>query len=54
MTKGIDDERLKDIPAGRAGKPEEIAAAAVFLASDESDYMQGAELKVDGGWTVGR
>ncbi|MFB9860058.1 SDR family NAD(P)-dependent oxidoreductase [Salinicoccus siamensis] len=54
MTEGIQDERLKDIPAGRAGKPDEIAAAAVFLASDESDYMQGAEIKVDGGWTVGR
>jgi 3-oxoacyl-[acyl-carrier protein] reductase len=54
MTEGIQDERLNDIPAGRAGKPEEIAAIAVFLASDESDYMHGAEIKVDGGWTVGR
>ncbi|UJL45878.1 glucose 1-dehydrogenase [Virgibacillus sp. NKC19-16] len=54
MTEGIQDERLNDIPAGRAGKPEEIATVAVFLASDESDYMQGAEIKVDGGWTVGR
>ncbi|AXF56435.1 SDR family NAD(P)-dependent oxidoreductase [Salicibibacter kimchii] len=54
MTEGIQEERLYDIPAGRAGKPEEIAAVAVFLASDESDYMHGAEIKVDGGWTVGR
>lgn len=54
MTEGIQDKRLNDIPAGRAGKPEEIAAVAAFLASDESDYMQGAEIKVDGGWTVGR
>ncbi|MHA6260086.1 SDR family NAD(P)-dependent oxidoreductase [Sporosarcina sp. CAU 1771] len=54
MTEGIQDERLNDIPAGRAGKPEEIASAALFLASDESDYMHGAEIKVDGGWTVGR
>lgn len=54
MTEGIDDSRLNDIPAGRAGKPEEIAAAAVFLASSDSDYMHGAEMKVDGGWTVGR
>ncbi|MBO1910428.1 SDR family oxidoreductase, partial [Microvirga sp. 3-52] len=51
---GIQDERLNDIPAGRAGKPEEIASVAVFLASDESDYMQGVAIKVDGGWTVGR
>lgn len=54
MTEGIKDARLKDIPAGRAGKPDDIASAAVFLASDESDYMQGAEIKVDGGWTIGR
>lgn len=54
MTEGIDDERLKDIPSGRAGKPEEVAAAALFLASSESDYMQGASLVMDGGWTVGR
>jgi 3-oxoacyl-[acyl-carrier protein] reductase len=54
MTEGIQDERLKDIPAERAGKPEEIASVAAFLASDESDYMQGSEIKVDGGWTVGR
>ncbi|MER2041864.1 MAG: SDR family oxidoreductase [Desemzia incerta] len=54
MTEGIEDERLKDIPAQRAGKPEEVAAVAVFLASDESDYIQGTSIKVDGGWTVGR
>ncbi|MEG0288139.1 MAG: glucose 1-dehydrogenase [Carnobacterium sp.] len=54
MTEGIDDPRLKDIPAERAGKPEEVAALALFLASDESDYIQGAEIKIDGGWTVGR
>lgn len=54
MTEDINDERLKNIPAGRAGQPEEIASAAVFLASDESDYMQGAAMQIDGGWTVGR
>lgn len=54
MTEGIDDERLKDIPSGRAGKPEEVASAALFLASEESDYMQGSSLVIDGGWTVGR
>lgn len=54
MTEGIEDDRLKDILAQRAGKPEEVAALAVFLASDESDYIQGTSIKIDGGWTIGR
>lgn len=42
----------KRIPLGRHGKPEDIAGPAVFLASDLSQYMNGAQLLVDGGWFV--
>ena len=40
------------IPKGRFAEPEEIAAAAVYLASDYSDMVNGADLVIDGGYTV--
>jgi len=45
-------KRLNRIPLGRFGLPEDIAHAAVFLASDESAWMTGTEFVVDGGITV--
>jgi NAD(P)-dependent dehydrogenase (short-subunit alcohol dehydrogenase family) len=41
---------LDSIPMGRFGEPKDIAYAALFLASDESSYMTGAELIIDGGF----
>lgn len=58
MTQNMrEDEKMssflnQNTPKGRLGKPEDIAAAAAFLASDEADFIVGHNLVVDGGWTA--
>ena len=47
----VRDDVLKNVPMGRIGDPLEIAHGALFLASDESSFMTGAELVIDGGYT---
>ena len=45
-------ERLDQIPLGRIGTTEDISYGALFLASDESSFMTGSELVIDGGYTA--
>lgn len=56
MTSGLTDEQrkhmLESVPMGRTGKPEEVAAAIAFLASDEAAYVTGQTLRVNGGMYV--
>lgn len=51
MTKDITDDNplMQQIPMKRMGKPEDVANAALFLASPESDYITGETIRVDGG-----
>jgi NAD(P)-dependent dehydrogenase (short-subunit alcohol dehydrogenase family) len=53
LTPEIRKEFETGIPLGRIAQPREIAYVALFLASDESSFMTGAELVVDGGFTAG-
>jgi NAD(P)-dependent dehydrogenase (short-subunit alcohol dehydrogenase family) len=57
LTRGLPDEarqrRVERIPMGRFGEPEEVARAALFLASDDASYVTGHTLAVDGGYLAG-
>jgi 3-oxoacyl-[acyl-carrier protein] reductase len=53
MTRALPEQAKKQImeqvPLGRIGKPEDVAAAALFLCSDEASYVTGHVLRVNGG-----
>src|SRR5919199_2864783 len=49
MTTDVADDLTKAVPAGRVGRPEEVAAAVAFLVSEDAAYVKGATLAVDGG-----
>jgi len=49
LPEDIREAMLKDIPLGRMGRPEEIAASVLYLASDSASYMTGQTIHVDGG-----
>src|SRR5579862_1945149 len=51
-TMPLNDEVLSRTPAGRWGKPEELAGTAVYLASRASDFVTGTTIRVDGGYAI--
>jgi 3-oxoacyl-[acyl-carrier protein] reductase len=57
LTRGLPDDarqrRVERIPMGRFGEPEDVAKAALFLASDDASYVTGHTLAVDGGYLAG-
>ncbi len=44
--------RMQRLPMGRVGRPEEVAYGVIYLASDESSFVTGSELVIDGGTTA--
>lgn len=52
LNEELQQSMMSQIPLGRFGKPEEVAKAALFLASDEASYMTGQTLHLDGGMVM--
>ncbi|GAC1378308.1 MAG: SDR family oxidoreductase [Acidimicrobiales bacterium] len=50
---GVREQVLSSVPLGRMGRPEEVAATALFLASDDASYFTGELIHPDGGWFTG-
>ena len=46
------EQRLQRLPMRRVGRPEDVAYGVLYLASDESSFMTGSELVIDGGTTA--
>ena len=52
LPEAVRTEMAKDIPAGRAGQPEDVANAVAFFAAEQSSYLTGQVLCVDGGMAM--
>ena len=51
-SEGAKDKIVTEIPMGRTGKPEDVAEAVAFLASEQAGYITGEVLRVDGGMAM--
>jgi len=52
LEKNFQDKLISNIPLGRIGKPQDLSGIMLFLISDDSNYITGQTLIVDGGWTI--
>ena len=52
LPESVKEKALSDIPLGRAGQPEDVANAVLFLASEQASYITGQVVHVDGGMVM--